>query len=542
MTISRFVRVAAFVLCLPVVALAADEAPLRLSLEECVARALERNLDIAIARLDPASARENVTIAEAQFDSSLSANLSHTDVQQEPTSTFSMTKQTVDQTGVTYTDPLLTGGQWTASMKYNERDSAFPPGSAAAFGLVPLNVGASLTLSISQPLMRNYGLKINRTGIDRAMNNLQVSEAQLADRVMQIVEQVEAAYWDLVGAQQGLAVAERSLRLAEDFLRQTKIKVEVGTLPPIEITTAEAEVATRDVSKILQENAVRDAEDTLRALMRVPPRSADWGRDIAPTDKPVFSETTPDTDIAIAEALERRSSVIQAKLALKNAELSERWRRNQLRWDLRVEGSFTTDGNNFEYLPRTVTQTVETIDWNGPDGIFNSGDVSLVTTQVERERLVREDGSRGDAFSELPKLDNTNWTVGLRLGIPLGNRVAKAEHTRSRLALDQAGLQVDVAMQAVSVEVRRAVRSVQTNARRVKSADLNVIKQEKKTDAEQKRYENGLSTAYQVLQFQRDFLAAEADRISAVIDYMKALSHLERVKASLLEARHITLE
>ncbi len=542
MKIRHLVLLIVVLLLAPTLLFAQEQTAMRLTLQDCTALAIERNLEIAIARIAPVSSREGVTIAEAAFDPSLSGSLRHNETEQEPTSTFSSTSQSVEQAGVSYTDPTRYGGQWVAELGYRESDTSYPAGSAAVFGLVPLNVGASMTLSINQPLRRNFGLEINRTAIDQALNNLKISESQFQDQVMAIVEQVETAYWNLVGARQGLVVAQESLRLAKDFLRQTKIKVDVGTLPPIEITTAEAEVASRDESEIVQDNAVRNAEDVLRALIRVPPKSLDWSRPILPEDEPVYNASSIDVDAAIEEALARRSSVLETRLALKNQELNERWRRNQLRWDLRFDGAFTTSGNNFEYVPFSFLETVSGFDWVGPDGIDNNGDVFRTEATVPRETLVRQDGSRGDAFSELPNFDNTNWSVGLTLGIPLGNRVAKAEHARARAALDQAGLRVDAALQSVSVEVRRAVREVETTTRRVKAASANVVLQQKKQDAEQKRYENGLSTAFQVLQFQRDYLQAEANRISAVVDYMKALSHLERVKGTLLEARMIALD
>ncbi|MDQ7087643.1 MAG: TolC family protein [Acidobacteriota bacterium] len=172
---------------------------------------------------------------------------------------------------------------------------------------MPTRADASFTLQFTQPLLRNYGLSINRTQIEQAKNTLRITEAQFRDRVMEVIEAVEAAYWDLVGARRQQAVAERSMKLAEDFLRQTKVKVEVGTLPPIEITTAEAEVAGRDEALIVAENEVRDAEDNLRALMRVPSTSADWDRPIFPTDQPPFYPVELDEDLAIEQALARRA-------------------------------------------------------------------------------------------------------------------------------------------------------------------------------------------------------------------------------------------
>lgn len=518
----------------------ADEpGALDLSLEDVVARAIERNLDIAVARLNPESQRQAVTQGDAVFDSRVESTLSYNEVKQEPTSSFSLESRTTKQAQISYIDPLRTGGSWQANLSYADQESIFPAGALSRFGIVPNTVNATFSLQFSQPLLRNYGLRINRTQVEQAKNELKISQAQFEDKVMEIIEAVEAAYWDLVGQRRQSDVAQQSLDLANDFLRQTKIKVDVGTLPPIEITTAQAEVASRDEALIVAENAVRNAEDNLRALIRMPESSPDWSRPIFPTDKPAYYKVEIDEQAAIDEALDRRASLVQADYNLKNAELTERWRRNQIRWDLSANASYAATGNNFDFVPGVGSQQV--MDFFGPDGVFLSGDEQGRVFDVEFPTLVREDQGKSDSLSEIPDLSNTNWTVSLSLKVPLGNRDARAQHARSRIALDQAALQVDAVRQALRVEVRQAVRNVETASRRVGSARVNAELQQKKTDAEQKRYENGLSTAFQVLQFQRDYLEAKNREISAIIDYNKALSHLERVKGSLLEARQVHL-
>ncbi len=489
---------------------AADErGGVTLSLADAVALAIERNLDIAIARIDPASVKHGVTIADSAFDHSFEGSVSYDELQQDPNSRFSTTDRSTKSASGAYIDPLRTGGNWRAELGYQENDSTF---ATDEFGQVGFDVGAALTLSVSQPLLRNYGISINRTSVDQAMNDHAISELQFHDRVMQVVEDVERAYWTLVGQRRELEVAQESLNLAEDFLRQTKIKVDVGTLPPIEITTAEAELASRQEAVIVREATVRNAEDNLRALLRVPPESPEWERALLPANRPSFEKVAVDVETAIATAVAKRSSMGEAKIRLQNAELSERYRRNQTKWDLTLSARLRSTGNNFESVPL-------------PGGDF---------TQVQ--------GSRTDSFSEIIDLDNTNWNVSAVLGIPLGNRRAKAEHARARLAVDQASLNIDAAEQTLRVEVRQAAREVTTSAKRVESARANVVLQKKKMEAEQKRYENGLSTSFRVLEFQRDFLEAQSREISAVIDHTVALAHLARVKGTLLEEREIVLE
>jgi len=491
--------------------------PWELSLRDAVARALEENLDIQVARIDPATARETVTFQDAAFEPSVQASGTWSRQTQEPSSRFSPSNRTDKQLNATYVDPLRTGGRVEAGLFYQEMVSAYPPGSDI-FGLVPTTMVAGVQLTVRQPLLRNYGLRINRIAIEQARNSLGISEEQLRQRVMEVVEQVESAYWKLLGARRQLDVARASYRLAQDFLEDTRVKVEVGTLPEIEITTAEAEVADRDGNVIVAENAVRNAEDTLRALLHVPEGSPEWDRPIVPVDRPATSRVEIDLEEAIDQALARRPEVKVAELQVKNRQLDTRWRKNQVRPDLSLVGTWRATGNNYDYY-RVFYQ---------PD-----------PTQPPQEVWLRRDLGRSDAFSEIPDRDNSSWSLGFNLTVPIRNRRARADLARSRLAAEQARYQLEKVRQQVRVEVRQAVRDVESAFRRMASARANVVLQRKKMEAEQKRFENGLSTAFKVLQFQTDLRDAESRLISAAVDYNQALVRLLRVEGVLLDRRGI---
>ncbi len=488
--------------------------PWELSLRDAVARALRENLDIQVARIEPATARATVTYQDAVFEPELQGSGSWDRQTQEPSSRFSPASRTDKQVSATWVDPLRTGGRVEAGLFYREMVNNYPPGSDI-FGLVPTTMVAGVQLTVRQPLLRNYGLRINRTAIEQAKNSLGISEEQLRQRVMEVVEQVEAAYWKLLGTRRQLDVARASFKLAQDFLKDTRVKVEVGTLPEIEITTAEAEVADRDGNVIVAENAVRDAEDTLRALLHVPEGSPEWERPIVPVDRPTTERVDVDLDEAIREALAHRPEVKVAELQARNRELDARFRKNQVRPDLSVVGTWRATGNNYDYYR------------------------VIMPTSPPQELWLRNDQGRSDAFREIPDRDNSNWSIGLNLTLPIRNRRARADLARARLAADQARLQVEGVRQQVRVEVRQAVRDVQSAFRRMTSARANVILQRKKMEAEQKRFENGLSTAFKVLQFQTDLRDAESRLISAAVDYNQALVRLLRVRGVLLERRGI---
>jgi len=208
-------------------------------------------------------------------------------------------------------------------------------------------------------------------------------------------------------------------------------------------------------------------------------------------------EQSPDMESAVSTALQHRPDLEQARLDLKSKEADLAFRRNQRRWGLNLNGSY------------------------GKVGI----DVD----------------NYGNSIDDLRRGANKDWQVTMALGIPIGNRQAIASFTDSEYALTQAGKGLETLELAARVQVRDAVRAVQTTLKRVKAAQVNVRLQKEKLSAEQKKFENGMSTSFQVLQFQNDLFTAQVRENLAMVDYNKAQVELERVQGTLLEARHVAV-
>lgn len=521
------------------VSLAAEpqEQSVKLAIRDAVKVALERNLEIAVARLDPKRAEYGVEVERSVFDPSVAASYAREKTTEEPSSTFSRLGSETDDVQMSYADPTQIGGQFDATLTYRDSANEYTADALSEFRFVPVSQSSTLTLQYSQSLLRNFGLEVNTASIELAKNSLQISEAELRTRTMDVVERTVQAYWNMVGAEQSLDVARQSLSLAEDFLAQTKIRVEVGTLPPIDVTQAEAEVASREEGVIVAEADLERARDLLRQLMRVPDDSPEWMLPIEPLDEPGFSPRSVSLDEALQTALAKRPDIEQAEIDLRSAMLSERAQRNQTRPDLRVVGSYSATGNSFDYVPETVTGTIFD---PGPDGIPGTPD-DIGFVPVEQVEFQPVDQGKSESLSEIPDLENTFWTVRLEFAYPLMNRRARAEYARARIGVDQSELRLEQAKLLARVEVRDAVRDLETNARRVASARANLVLQRKKLEAEQKRYENGLSTAFQVLQFQKDQREAEQREISAIVAYNNAEVTYARVVGTLLETLGVRL-
>jgi outer membrane protein TolC len=494
----------------------AEQEGVSLSLAQCLRIALDNNLDLVSARKDPEVSAHNVSVEQARFDITLTAGASRFESEEEITSLSDLNERTSDGASVGIGRTLEFGADYGVTLQAARNELSGP-----LVG-VPASYGANLELSFNVPLLRGFGRTPTTERLQLARGNLEISREELRRRAHATLEAVEGAYWDVVAARQALEVAHRKLRRAKDLLELNRKKVEVGTLAPIEITQAEAGVAANEEDVIVAGTALDNAEDELLRQLAIPQDDPMWDQALRPADKPSFAAVDIDLERAIDEALDRRPEMSSARQDVRNRQLSERSARNAVRPGLDLALSATPAGNNFE------TQILGP----GPDGIPGTFDDDF-------ETLV--EGAVAESLSEIPDLENFQWSVGLNFSYPILNRAAKAGYSLAVLNREKAEIGLRNQEQAIRVEVRRAAREVQSGSKRVDAARANVVLQGKKLEAEQKKFENGMSTSFEVLTFQNDLADAELGEIRALVDYNKALAALERAKGTLLEARGLEL-
>jgi len=312
-----------------------------------------------------------------------------------------------------------------------------------------------------------------------------------------------------VAARASLRIELLQLKRNQDLLELNRKKVEVGTLAPIEITQAEAGVASQEASLILAEVALRDAEDELRRLIAVPYSDPLWNKAIHNTTQPVFQPKQIDLASEIEVALAERSEMASRERTLHNRELSERVARRRTKPQLDLNGAYNPQGSSL--------------------------------TILNQNQLVLQQGTIGESIDNISSATQDNWNAQLTYRIPIGNRAAKSDYARARLLREQSEVDFSNQEQTIRVEVRSAVRGVTSGIKRVEAARVNVGLQQKKLEAEQKKFENGMSTSFEVLTFQNDLADAERAEIQARLDYIKSLAALERSKGTLLESHGLNL-
>ncbi len=503
-----------FALLAPLTLRAAEDEPadaVRLSLGDSLARALEHNLDLEIFKLDPEISFQDVLFQKARFDPLFDAGYSHSENKSEPSQVFIGSRIKQDQLNAGFSGLLNFGASWSAGLTSTRVDSN------SQFNTYNPSYTSGLALTFKLPLLKGLGKEATTADLIIARRNLDISREELIRQATASLRATEDAYWNLRAAREAQRVADQTLKLSQDLYDLNKKKVEVGTLAPIEITQAEANVASNVELVIRSKEVVLNAEDTLRHQLAVPKDDPMWLHTIIPTEDPVREGRSVDLDAAIATSLQSRPEIIEAHNALENAALSEKAARNAARHQLDLSASVTPSGNNLiDILP-------------GPDGIPGTADDVVQT------------GGLSDSYSEIPKFHNYLWTVGLNYSVPIANRAAKANYAISKINREKQEISLQNTEDLIRVDVRTAVRAVESGFERVTAAKKNVELQQKKLDAEQKKFDNGMSTSFEVFTFQTDLRNAQLSLIQALLDYNKSLSDLERAKGTLLESKGLKL-
>ena len=488
-----------------------------LTVRECIQQTLEKNLQIAISRYTPEIVESGVAIREAAFDPTASGSVYYQDESQtsrnQSLGTTQASTSTFSDVTATWLDPLTWGASYRIDLEALGSDGNFDPDvDSALIASEPFkNYTTRWQFTYRQSLLRNFGKDANIFPIVVARNNLGISAAQFNQVVLDTVAVAVKDYADLNFAIMQLRTARFSLKLAQDFLEQNRIKVRVGTLAPIEITQAEAQVADREESVIVFEAQLREAEDRIRADIGMRKDSPEWGRPVRPSDPLTLEEFEPNETSALEAAFANRPDLEQARLDLESKQTEVHARENLKRWGLDFEGAYGNRGfATHAFDPATGSPVIH--------------------------------GSYSDAYDDLRDRNQTTWSAGLFLNVPIFNRLAVSNYRIAASNLGQSQNQLAQVEQAARLEVRSGVRAVETNLKRVKASQVNVRLQREKLEAEQKKFENGMSTSFQVLQFQDDLSNSETRENLSKVDYNKSLVELERVKGTLLERFGVALE
>ena len=485
---------------------------LSLSLEECIVKTLQNNLNVAVEVINPELADVSLTKARELFMPRL--DLSYGSQRTKNPSFWGLEQAvTVENEYMNYSASLVqqipTGGNFSLSL------SNYRSETNQGFQNINPRYGSTLRFDFTQPLLKNFGFKVSRREIIVARNNLDISINQLQKALMDTIYSVQEAYWNLVYSIEEYKVKQQSLQLARDLLAKNKKEVEVGKLAPIEILNAETVVASREADILQAEALIRRNEDVLKNLLNLTEEEMS-PKKIIPLDKPEFIRKEISLEEALKEALERSPDLKMKKKTLEIYELNLGVAKNQMLPSLDLQFSYWSPGLSGDRI------------------IYEDDNPFL-------GEIGKEEGSPGDSIRDAFKFIYDNWAVGLTLSIPLSNFTTKADYARARMEMEKSQLELENTEKQVFLEVKNAVREIETSFKRVQAYRLARDLAERRLEAEVKKLNVGLTTNYFVLQFQEELARERSLELKSLVDYNLAWAKLEKSVGVSLEKRNIKI-
>ena len=489
-----------FSLFLIPVSVANANEPLSLTLQETIETVLKNNISISVQSYNSKINEQFIFEKEADFDPTVDFEFTVGEETRQSASTLadSKTRDLDYDWDFSVSQKFVTGGDYELTMDNNKNQS-----SSSRTSLNPI-YSSDLALTVTQPLLKDFGIDLNKREIYIAKNDQKISDHQFTEKVIATIAETENIYWDLVFSIEDLKVKETSLQRARDLEKQVKAQVDVGTLAELEILQAKSNVASREERLLNAQNLIDDNGDNLKSILNFSFDSEEGLKEIIPADSPVFEPGAENSlEEALKTALIHRPDLLAKKMELENRNIEAKYNENQ---------------------------TLPTLDLVGSLGLNGlSGDSST------------KKGSYDSALSETFSTDFRLWQFGINLSYPLGNRAAKSKLAIKRLEVAQLLLNIKDLEKTIVVEVREAHRQIKTDIKRVQATRVARKLAEEKLNAEEKKFKVGLSTSFNVLEFQEDLAEEQSNEIKAVIDYNKSLNRLNQVMARTLEAHDIKL-
>jgi outer membrane protein TolC len=490
---------------------------LSLTLDDAIKLALERNLDIQVQRLNPQTFDFSIAAIESVYRPTVISTLG---AQSFATASNNIVTGAgagvpIHQGTATWNGGLSQQFKWgggSASLTLNNNRQTTDSPTAQ----YKIQYGPQWSMQYTQPLLRNFKIDNTRQQLAISRVNQDISEIQLQALIINTVSNVRNAYWDYVFATQSVEVSRRSVELAEQLVRDNQTRVEIGTMAPIDVVQAQSQAATQRQNLATAEGTRRTAELTLKRLIVNGTQDPNWTATINPTDRPDFDPTPIDVPSAVRRGLENRTDLQQAR---KNLEVND---------------------ITFSFLQN---QTAPQADLVARYGLNGQGGTQIVYegTGINRIPVGQIPGGYSNALDTLLNSRYPNWNVSVNIGIPLGTSAQQANLARARVQQNQVQAQLKQMELQIATDVTNAAVSVQNNVERVQAAQAARQFAERQLEAEQSKFEVGMSTNYFVVQAQRDLANAQNSELQAVLAYRRSQVELERLQQTTLGGANITI-
>ncbi|HET8677323.1 MAG TPA: TolC family protein [Blastocatellia bacterium] len=512
-----------------------------MSLQDAITRALQNNLDIEVFRQGVQVAQYNLFASRGVYDIVSGSTLYYESRTFPVASIFAGgdASSSITQKEFNYdftTSKLIerSGGQFQVDFLNNRLNTS------ATSATLTTQYNPTLTLSFSQPLMRNLEIDQNRRVTQLAKRSLDLSDSEFRQRVIEIINQVQRAYWDLVFAIRNEQIARDSVELTRVQLQNNQKMVEAGTLPPIDLRATEAALESRKGDVITALQSITTAENTLKGLLIKDANDKLWDAQIQPTDQPLSDLPTVSLAEASQLALTNRPELEQMRLEAEQKQIDIKFFENQTKPQVDLVGFYSNTG--LAGNPSDIVRGTGGFD-SVTRGLITNLNRALVELDLPTFNPAPPppppppgesvpDRFKGGYFRALRNMfsqDFRTYQVGVRMSFPWRNRTAEGNLGRTLAEARQLDARQRQLVQTVQIEVRNALQAVEAARQRFEAARAGRIAAEAQYKGEVERYRAGLSTNFLVLEQENDLAVARGNEVRALTDYNKALADLQRV-------------
>jgi outer membrane protein len=474
---------------------------LDLTLEQAMEMALEKNLDLKAARLTPQTVDYQLQAARAAFTPRVQGTYGYNN-QSRPnnSSILDPTLTSVNTITQTFNSSLNQVLPWhgaTYNLTFNNNrqgtNSLQTPRSPA--------YNSSLTANLSLPLLNGFMADNTRNTLKTTAIQRQIADVQLTATIENTKSQVRVAYWNLKQAIEQIEIGQRALDLANRLYQDNRIKVEIGTMAPIDTVQSEAQVASAEQVLVAARGSWQTAELNLKRLLANGPDDEVYKRTINPTEQAILTVQSVDIPGAVRTALEQRTDLVQSRKNIEISQLNLEVTKDQTKPDLAFNTQYQLSG------------------LGGPVRNVQQGQVVSITP-----------GGYADALGQIRGIDLPTWSMNFQFAYPLGMRAAKANYARALLQFDQSQATLKAQELNVSAAVTNAGLAVENTHKQYLAAQKNREAQERNSEAEQTRFDVGMSTNYNVVQAQNNLTTARLSELRALISYLNAVAEFDRIQ------------
>jgi len=526
-----------------------------LSLNDAIRKALQNNNDIEVARDDVRYAEQQLISLQGVYEPVFSITpqiIQNITPQQSSLGGSGSTGRT--KTTTLNLSPSITksfekgGGTYTLSFANSHVNTS------NSFSLINPYYSSNLSLQVTQPLLRNRSIDGNRRNIRVQKKRLEQTDSDFRARTIQIISQVQAAYWNLVFALRNQQNQLDSLNLSRQNMHNIEAQIAAGAKAPLDRAQVQTDIATREANLFVATQTVTQSENSLKQLMLKDPTAPEWSAQLTPTDTPAFDLSPVNLTAALDEAHKNRPELRRLDLQKDINTVDLQYFKNQTLPQVDIQSTVAATGLAGTSLGLPAGTQVPLI-----SGSPTTNSSAFLLAQIQALRAnaglplvvvpntatsgapTNLIGGYGQDLRNLFGFGTRNITVGVAISFPLHNKTAEANLAGARIQREQLAASYRSQDQSIEMDVRNAAQAVDTTQKRVVASRQARESADQQLAGEQKLYEVGRSTTFLLLQRQNELTSARTSELQAQTDYNKALADLQRATAATLRVNNVVV-